>query len=80
MLAAGVLVWSSVNVTIDFQMVLERIKNTDEDRSSSWLRDGGIVLGSLCLAVISIVLISILFSLPPVRPVRRVRRPDRPVW
>ena len=68
MLAIGVIVWSSVNVAIDFQTVLERIENTDEDRSSSRLRDGGIVLGSLCLAIVSIVLISILFSLPPFGP------------
>lgn len=68
MLATGVLVWSAVNVAIDFQKVLEWIEETDEDRSSSRLRDGGIVLGSLCLAIVSIVLISILFGLPPFGP------------
>lgn len=48
--------------------MLERIENTDEDRFSSRLRDGGLVLGSLCLAIVSIVLISILFSLLPFGP------------
>lgn len=64
-LATGVLLWSSVNVAVDFQTVLRRIENTDADRSFNRLRDGGIVLSSLCLAIISIILISILFSLPP---------------
>jgi membrane protein len=54
-----------VNVVIDFRTVIERIEDTDVDRSADWLRDSGIILGSLCVAIVSIVLISILFSLPP---------------
>ena len=68
MLATGVLVWSGVNVALDFQTVLKRIEGTDEDRSVDRLRNGGIVLGSLCLSIVSIVLISILFSLPSFSP------------
>lgn len=66
--ATVVLVWSGVNVALDFRTVFERIEDTDADRSSHRLRDGGLVLGSLCLAILSIVLLSILFSLPPFGP------------
>lgn len=67
-LATVVLVWSGVNVALDFQTVFERIEGTDEDRPADRLRNGGIALGSLCLAILSIVLISILFSLPSFGP------------
>lgn len=73
--ATVVLVWSGVNVALDFRTVFERIENTDADQSSHRLRNGGIALGSLCLAILSIVLISILFSLPPFGPVVAVVGP-----
>lgn len=71
LLATVVLVWSGVNVALDVQTVFERIEGTDEadeDRPADRLRNGSIALGSLCLAILSIVLVSILFSLPSFGP------------
>lgn len=67
-LAAVVLVWSGANVVIDFRTVIERVEDVDVDRSGGGLRDGVVVLGSLCLAIVSIVLISVLFGLLPFGP------------
>jgi membrane protein len=67
-LAIVVLVWSGVNVVVDFRTVIERVEDVDADRSSHRLRDGVVVLGSIGLAIVSIVLISVLFSLPSFGP------------
>lgn len=67
-LAVAVLVWSGATVTVDFRTVFDRVEGTEGDRSADRLRDGVVVLGSLCLAIVSIVLISVLFGLLPFGP------------
>lgn len=74
-LALVVLAWSGLNVVVDFRTVVERVEDTGTDRSADRLRDGVAVLGSLGLAIASLVLMSVLFSLPPFGPLVAVAAP-----
>lgn len=62
-LAALVLVWSGVNVTLGFRSVVERAEGSVGESPLEWVRDAICVLGSLCLAIVTTVLTSVLVSL-----------------
>jgi membrane protein len=65
LLAILALAWSGANIAVDFQTVVERIEETGEDPLVEQLRDAVVVLGSLGLAIVSIVLTSVAFALLP---------------
>ena len=68
LLAAFVLCWSSVNFVGDIRTVIERIEGTSERTLRYWIRDAIVILGSLGMAILEIVAISILFALLPTGP------------
>ena len=68
LLAIVVLAWSGVNVATGFQAVIERIEVGTERPLSDQLFEAVAVLGSLALAIVSIVLTSTFFALRPAVP------------
>lgn len=76
LLAIAVLGWSSLNFVVAFTTALSRIDG--DPRSwplSRRVRDGGVVLGSIAVAVAAIVVVSALPALLPAEPVVRVIAP-----
>lgn len=68
LLAVVVLLWSGVNVVIGFQTVIKRVEGILYKPLFEELCDGISILGSLSLAVLSMVLTSAVFVTLPVTP------------
>lgn len=66
LLAVGVLAWSGANIVLGFQTVLERVEHGTSESLLTQLRDAGSILGSFCLAILSIILTNLVFALLPV--------------
>ncbi|MDS0295993.1 YhjD/YihY/BrkB family envelope integrity protein [Halogeometricum luteum] len=66
-LSGVVLLWSGTHLTLGFRSVVERAEGTDGGSFLALLRDAVCIVGSLGLAVVSIVFASAFFStfLPP---------------
>jgi membrane protein len=58
LLAVGVIAWSGANVAVTVLTVVERVEHASERPLGEQLRDSAAVLGSLCLAIGLIVLVS----------------------
>jgi membrane protein len=68
-LAVVVLAWGGANVAVGFLTVVRRAEGLTEQPLSGQVRDGAVVLGTLTLAMLAIVLLSMLsavFSAGPV--------------
>lgn len=68
LLAIVVLTWSGANVAVGFQTVVERVEDVTRDPLPDRIRDAVAVLGSLGLAMVSIIFTSTFFVLPPADP------------
>ena len=65
LLAIVVLAWSGANVAVDFQTVVERVEEAAERPLRYQLRDSVVVLGSIGLAILSIIVTSAIFGTLP---------------
>lgn len=68
LLAIAVLAWSAVNVVIGFQTVVKRVEGILYKPLFEELRDAVSILGSLSLAVLSMILTGLVFVTLPVTP------------
>jgi membrane protein len=64
-LAGSVLVWSGANVVVGFQTVVNRVEHTTGESLRIKLHDGGSILGSFGLLVLSIILTNVVFGFLP---------------
>lgn len=64
-LAVAALAWSAANVAVDFQTVVERVEEVAERPLRYQLRDSVVVLGSIGLAILSIIVTSAIFGTLP---------------
>lgn len=69
-LAVGVLAWSAANVAADFLAVVERVEGAANGSFLRRVLNGGVVLGGVSTAMVTIVLANVLFAGGSDEPIR----------